>query len=93
MASLDCSWTTTLELCPAWWLPWSFLCALEKVPLEIQVKTNNLLCNCLQLSNLLVEMGNVLLDDVGQLLDLHWLVVEDGFPLSQQCQLLQFCVG
>ena len=59
---------------------------------EAIIRGLNILCNSLQLSNLLVEMGNVLLDDVGQLLDLHRLVIEDGFPLGQQCQLLQFCV-
>ena len=53
----------------------------------------NILCNSLQLSDLLVEMSNVLLDDVRQLLDLDRLVIKYGFPLSQQCQLLQFCVG
>ena len=52
-----------------------------------------ILCNSLQLSNLLVEMSNVLLDDVCQLLDLDRLVVKYGFPLGQQCQLLKFCVG
>ena len=47
-----------------------------------------LLGDSLQLSNLLVEMSNVLFDDVGQLLDFHWLVIKNGFPLCQQGQLL-----
>ena len=33
----------------------------------------------LQLRNLFVEVGYVLLDDKGQLLDLHWLVIENCF--------------
>ena len=45
---------------------------------------NPILGNCLQLPNLFVQVGDVLLDDVGQLLDLHRLVVKDRFPLCQQ---------
>ena len=52
-----------------------------------------ILGNSLQLPNLFVEMGDVLLDDVGQLLDLDRLVVEDCFPLCQQGQLLKLRVG
>ena len=62
-------------------------------PVKAVQRDENILCNSLQLSDLLVEMSNVLLDDVGQLLDLHGLVVKYGFPLGQQCQLLKFCVG
>ena len=40
------------------------------------------------MSNLLVEISNVLLDHVGQLLDLHRLVIKYGLPLGQQGQLL-----
>ena len=54
---------------------------------------NAILGNCLQLPNLFVQVGDVLLDDVGQLLDLHRLVVEDCFPLCQQGQLLELRVG
>ena len=54
---------------------------------------NALLGNSLQLPNLFVQVGDVLLDDVGQLLDLHRLVVEDCFPLCQQGQLLELRVG
>ena len=54
---------------------------------------NALLGNSLQLPNLFVQVGDVLLDDVGQLLDLHRLVVEDRFPLCQQGQLLELGVG
>ena len=62
-------------------------------PIKAIQRGENILCNSLQLSDLLVEMSNVLLDDVRQLLDLDRLVVKYGFPLGQQCQLLQFCVG
>ena len=54
---------------------------------------NALLGNSLQLPNLFVQVGDVLLDDVGQLLDLHRLVVEDRFSLCQQGQLLKLRVG
>ena len=54
---------------------------------------NPVLGNSLQLPNLFVQVGDVLLDDVGQLLDLHRLVVKDRFSLCQQGQLLKLRVG
>ena len=51
-----------------------------------------ILGNSLQLPNLFVEVGDVLIDHVGQLLNRHPIVVKDGFLLCHQGQFLKFSV-
>ena len=58
-----------------------------------KVKKINLLCDILQLTNLFVEISNVMFNDISQLLYLHWLIIKYSFPLAEQSKFLQFCVG
>ena len=50
----------------------------SRSPIFIFVLSQPQVTNLLELSNLFVEVGDVLLDDEGQLLDLHRLIVEDS---------------
>ena len=45
------------------------------------------------MSDLFVEISDVMFDDVGQLLDLHWFIIKYRLPLAEQSQLLQLGVG
>ena len=53
----------------------------------------DLLGNVLQLTDLFVELRNVVFDDVGQFLDLHRFVIKDSFPLAEESEFLQLGVG
>ena len=57
------------------------------------VKKYLLLCNILKLSNLFVEISNVMFNNVGQLLYLYRLVIKNSFSFAQQRQFLQLCVS
>ena len=57
------------------------------------VKKYLLLCNILKLSNLFVEISNVMFNNVGQLLYLYGLIIKNRFSFAQQRQFLQLCVS
>ena len=78
------SWTTTPELWDCWCWPWAVLWALKQRKYLAQLSENllSLLGDVLQLTDLFVELRNVVFDDVRQFLNLHRFVIKDGFPLA-----------
>ena len=65
----------------------------EKYLAQLSGNLLSLLGNVLQLTDLFVELRNVVFDDVRQFLNLHRFVIKDGFPLAEQSEFLQLGVG
>ena len=65
----------------------------EKFILKSVERLQGILGNVLQLTDLFIQLRNVVFDDVSQFLNLHRFVIKDSFPLAEESQFLQLSVS